>query len=532
MKQTAVILAILVTAFSSLRAKEINVLEYGAVADTAVLSTKAIQAAIDECHKNGGTVIIPAGSFKSGTLYFKDNVTLHLEKGATLYGSTRLEDYPENDPDYIFFRKGIIKRALIYAESCSNIAIEGEGTIDGQGASFWVPDGAKVNSYTVRPYLIWMIKNKNIRVEGVHLRNSALWMQHYLACDDLYIHNIDVFNHSNKNNDMMDIDGCHNVRISDCTGDSDDDGITMKSTSGRGNENIVITNCIISSHCNAIKMGTESNTGFKNIAISNIVVRPSKFTEFSIEGTPQGHTGIALETVDGAVIDGVTISNIRIDGPVCPIFIRLGNRARAYYEGQKIEKPGMLRNVSISNVVASNVKNAGCSITGIPGYHVENVSLNNISIEFEGGGTSEMTEREIPEKERSYPEFDMFDDLPSYGFFVRHAKDIRFNDIRLKTKAPDERPAFYVSDVQNADLKNITLDNEGHNTSNFYIDGGQNITISGCSSSNHSDSFVRLKGSENENISIANNIVRGTEKIVQPETGKKIFYQSGNLKLK
>jgi len=478
-------------ALNIVSAKQINVVDFGAVADTAVLSTKAIQAAISECSKSGGTVIFPAGNYKTGTLYFKSNVTLHLEKGVTIYGSKNLADYPENLPDFTFFRKGVVKSALIYAEKCSNITIEGDGKIDGQGASFWVPEGSKVNSYSVRPYLIWMIQCSDIRIEGIKLGNSAFWMQHYLGCDNLYVHNIEVFNHSNKNNDMIDIDGCHNVRISDCLGDSDDDSITMKSTSGRANENVVITNCIISSHCNAIKMGTESNTGFKNIVISNI----------------------------------------RIEGSACPIFIRRGNRARAYYEGQKIERPGELMNVSISNVIATGADKTGCSITGIPGYPVENISLSNISIEFDGGGQKENINREIPEKEKAYPEFDMFGELPSYGFFIRHANNIRFSDVVLKTKSEDARPASYLSDVHSAAFKNTTFENPGLSNCNIQVENCGDIQINGSSVIGKSISFVTLKGDNNNSITIANNMFRGIEKIFSPENAtEKIIRETGNLK--
>ena len=515
----------------SLQAKEFNILDFGAIQDTTILSTKAFQAAIDECSKTGGTVFIPAGNYKTGTIYLKKYVTLHLEKGATIYGSKQLKDYPENTPDYVFFRKESVKRALIYAESCSNIAIEGEGTIDGQGASFRIPEGAKVDSYSVRPYLIWMIKCIYVRTEGIHLRNSALWMQHYLACDNVYIHNIDVFNHGNKNNDMMDIDGCHDVRISDCTGDSDDDGITFKSTSGRANENVVVTNCIISSHCNAIKMGTESNTGFKNFVISNIVIRPSKVTDKSIEGTPKGHTGIALETVDGGIIDGVVISNIRIDGPVCPIFIRRGNRARAYFDGQKIESPGELKNISISNVIATGAGKNGCSITGIPGYPVENISLSNISIEFEGGGTKEGIDRQVPEKEKSYPEFDMFGELPSFGFYIRHANNIRFSDVELRTKIEEKRPSLFITEVNRGDFKNLTIESSANNISNVLVEKSKDINFSGCYIAGQSDCFVKLIGNQNENITIFNNILNTTKKIFHPEnSGKSIIQESGNIR--
>lgn len=514
-----------------LLASELKITEFGAISDTSVLSTNAIQKAIDECNASGGgKVIIPAGNFKSGTIYLKDNVCLYLEKGATLYGSPNLKDYPENDPDYQFLRKGSLKRALIYAYKCTNIALEGEGTIDGQGAKFWVPDGAQVDSYAVRPYLIWMIQCTDVKTEGLHLRNSALWMQHYLACDNVYIHDINVFNHSNKNNDLMDIDGCHDVRISDVIGDSDDDGITMKSTSGRGNENITITNCVISSHCNALKMGTESSSGFKNIAISNIVIRPSKVTDHSIEGTPRGHTGIALEEVDGGTLDGVVISNIRMEGPVCPIFIRLGKRNRSYTDGQKSNKPGVLRNISITNVVATGAQKNGCSITGVPGQKVENVSLSNIRIEFAGGGTKENFLRTVPEKEKSYPEYDMFGDLPAYGFYIRHARNIRFSDVQLVTKNDDLRPSLYLDGVEDSEFDGLKVSSSPGSDCVICAEYSKGIRISYSQNTGSAESFVNLKGSENSEIILNNNIISNVIKLFAPESVRGVVKEFGNIK--
>ncbi len=524
-------LAFLLFLTNFLLAGEYSILEFGAVSDTSVLSTAAIQKTIDKCNfSGGGKVIVPAGNYKSGTLYLKDNVTIYLEKGATLYGSPFLKDYPENDPDFTFFRKGSLKRALIYAEKRTNIALEGEGTIDGQGAKFWIPEGSKLDSYAVRPYLIWLIQCTNVRTEGLHLRNSGLWMQHYLACDNVYIHNIDVFNHSNKNNDLMDIDGCHDVRISDCIGDSDDDGITMKSTSGRANENITITNCVISSHCNALKMGTESSNGFKNIVVSNIVIRPSKVTDHSIEGTPRGHTGIALESVDGGILDGVVISNIRIDGPLCPIFIRLGKRNRPYFNGQKFDKPGVLQNISISNVIATGAQKNGCSITGSPGQEVENVSLSHIRIEFEGGGTKENYLRQVPEKEKAYPEYDMFDDLPAYGFYIRHARNISFSDVQLITKSKDMRPALHLDDVKDSEFDKLKISGSPNSECSISTENSSGIRISNSQISGSSTSFLNLKGTNNSGIILTGNIVSNAGKLFSPESVKGVVTEFGNIK--
>jgi polygalacturonase len=320
---------------------------------------------------------------------------------------------------------------------------------------------------------------------------------------------------------MIDIDGCHDVRISDCIGDADDDGITLKSTSGRANENVVITNCILSSHCNALKMGTESNTGFKNIAVSNIVIRPSKISEKAINGRPNGNAGIALEMVDGGVLDGVVISNIWIDGPNCPLFIRLGNRARPYYQGQKIEKVGVLQNVSINNVIAVNAKMTGCSITGVPGNPVRNINLSNVSIEFDGGGTIEDSKRAIPEKEKSYPESDMFDILPSYGFFIRHAQNVTFNNVQLKTRSNDLRPAICLDDVQNSEFKDIKIGSQKENQCNFMLTKTSGILISGCKIQGASNSFLDLKGEENTEIFVINNLLTNVSSLITKDSKNK-----------
>jgi polygalacturonase len=387
----------------------------------------------------------------------KNDVTLMLQKGAVLLGSTSMDDYPPNIPDYKFYRQGTILRALIYAENCSNIGIQGEGTIDGRGDRIFKTDGKKVKSYGERPHVIWMVKSKHIRVRDVSLRNSALWMEHYLACEDIHIHNIDVYNHCNKNNDMIDINGCKDVVISDCRGDSDDDGITLKSTHEMPCENILINNCVISSHCNAIKCGTETNVGFKNIVISNCVIRPSKDT-VPIYGTSMGASGISLEVVDGAEMNGVSISNIVIQGTVVPLFLRLGNRARGYDKDKPKPETGSIQNITISNVTAYDTWNYTSSIIGIPGHNIKNVTLENIRFFSKGGGTEEQAKREVPELETEYPEAVMFDELPASGFYVRHAENITMKNVEFHFAENDKRPALYLDDVTGVKVMHLSSD--------------------------------------------------------------------------
>ena len=431
-----------------------NVTRFGAVGDGVNLDTEAIQSAIDACTKaGGGNVILPAGTYLSGTLMLRDHVNLHLQEGATLLGSTNLGDYPEIQSEMRHYYEKIVLRSLIYGENLSHISITGKGTIDGQGAAFVVTTKKKPDRYLERPHIIRMIACKNVQVKDINLRNSAMWMQHYLACENLTLTGIKVYNHANQNNDMIDIDGCRNVIISDCYGDTDDDALTFKSTSEHACENITVTNCILSSHCNAIKCGTESTGGFKNFTISNCVIKPSE-DEVPIFGKRNGISGISLEIVDGGVMDGITISNISIDGPEVPIFIRLGNRARKHFPEAETPAVGQLSNVLISQVIARNTGKTGCAITGIPGYPVKNIKLSNMILEFAGGVKDPVNPADVPELEDLYPEATMFGELPAYAFFIRHAEDISLSDITATTIDPDMRKPVLTQDV-----KGITITN-------------------------------------------------------------------------
>lgn len=436
------------------RSSGYSVTRFGAVCDGRNLDTEAIQSAIDACAESGGgTVNFPAGRYLSGTLMLRDHVNLHLQEGATLLGSTNPEDYPEIKTRIRSYYDDIVLKSLIFGEDLSHVSITGKGTIDGQGEAFVVSTKKKPDRYLNRPHIIRMIACNNVQVKDINMRNSAMWMQHYLACENLTITGIKVYNHANQNNDMIDIDGCRNVIISDCYGDTDDDALTFKSTSEYACENITVTNCIVSSHCNAIKCGTESTGGFKNFTISNCVIKPSADEE-AIFGKRNGISGISLEIVDGGVMDGITISNISMDGPEVPIFIRLGNRARKHFPEAETPTVGELSNVLISQVTARNTGKTGCAITGIPGYPVRNIKLSNMILEFAGGVTNQVDPADVPELEEHYPESTMFGELPAYAFFIRHAEDISFSDITATTIDPDIRKPVITQDVRGITLTN------------------------------------------------------------------------------
>jgi len=481
-------------------AKEYNIMDFGAVNDTAFISTQAIQKAIDVCSQSGGgQVTIPAGSFKTGSIVLKSNVLFYLENGAILYGSTNLKDYKRFKPEYISLRTQDSTIQLIYAEKVSNVAISGFGTIDGQGRIF-----KKLTSNDegiTRPHLLRFISSSNIVVENVTLMNSGCWMQHYLACDKVQLRGLRVFNRNNYNNDALDLDGCRNVTVSDLITDSDDDGITLKSTSPRPCENISITNCVVSSRCNGIKLGIESNGGFRNISISNCVVKPSEITSKGFYGMDRGRSGIALEIVDGGIMEGIAISNICIEGTESPLFIRLGNRARPYKEGLKVDHVGSISDVSINNIRVKGTGKTGCSISGLPGFPVKNVRLSNFDCSFAGGGTAEEISREIEEKPESYPEATMFGTLPAYGFYIRHATGISIDGIKLSTIKEDKRPAIYLEDVNKSNINDFQFQKSIEVLESIIVKESNEIMIGNDLSVNKSSKLVKLIGKNNTGIS-------------------------------
>ena len=359
----------------------------------------------------------PAGRYLTGSLQLKSNVTLYLEKEAVLLGSTSPYDYPGFSTEKeLKVNNDHFDQALIYAEGAENIGITGEGCIDGQG------------------------RELALTIDSLHVENRAYW-----------------------NNDGIDISDCKDVRNSNCFINSADDGICLKSHNrGAWNDRVSISNCHIISSASAIKFGTESLGGFKNVTIDNIRVKDTF------------RSAIAIESVDGAEIENVQVSNVHAVNTGNAIFIRLGHRSG--------EQPGYLRNVTIKDVYVEvpfgrpdiNYDLRGpavtffhnpfpSSISGIPGHDIENVKLENIEIVCPGRATRGMAYmsvsrlKDVLENEKGYPEFTMFEELPSWGFYVRHVKGLQMHNIKLRLQEDDFRPAFVFDRVSDVRLSDISL---------------------------------------------------------------------------
>lgn len=453
-KYKILLLAVMLLSAISLRAETIDITKRGAKGDGVTDNTAIIQQAVDECsRKGGGTVLVPSGTYLIRPIELKSDVNLHLDFGALLLASTRLADYDNAFP----YKEGSMNQSsgLLYARGQRNISLTGFGVIDGQGGNKAFQFGNDADGGPKRPKIIYLVECKGVAVTDLTLRHSAYWVQHYEKCEDVTLRGLKVFSHCNYNNDGLDIDA-KNVVISDCYIDVEDDAICFKSDHPEFCENITVTNCVTASNCNAIKFGTASHGGYRNIAVSNCVVRRATEDNIRHWSKQLEHisadvtviSGIAVEMVDGGIIDGITVSNISMRDVQTPIFIRLGDRSRTFRKDG-----GILKNINISNVVATAESLIACSITGVENSYVENVSINNVQIGYPGGGTPDMVTKPVPEMRKSYPENRMFGNtLPAAGFYVRHARNVAFNNVRFIAAKPDARPLFLLDDVIGVEL--------------------------------------------------------------------------------
>ena len=468
-----------------------NVRDFGATGDGTTLETAALQRAIDTCAKAGGGIVFcPPGDYLTGTLVLRSHVTLELSAGCTLWGSTNLDDYPSHVPAFRSYTDNYTVRSLIYAEKTEGTALVGRGTINGNGSSkSFYNDNGRPLPYKQRPYLMRYVECTHLLVQGITLKDSAMWTQHYLACEDVRIENVTVRTRTaNVNGDGIDIDSCDRVIVTGCNIDCQDDAICLKSTSGKVCRNVVVSNCIITTHCNAFKCGTESIGGFEDIIVTDCTMFDTRLA------------GVAIETVDGGTVKNIVVSNLVMDNIGAPIFLRRGARYYDPYPGGQKDTPGEFSGVTIRDIEATNVTGIGCPIAGIPGYPIENVSISGIRVTFKGGGKTEDAAREIPENPAKYPDFNMFGMLPAYGFYVRHVRNLQMEGITVGFNEPDLRPALICDDVENFVLDRFAPERAQSGLPPVRLVDSRRICLRGWPPAPELLPFVRVEGARTKDI--------------------------------
>ncbi|MEP7108025.1 MAG: glycosyl hydrolase family 28 protein [Ferruginibacter sp.] len=445
--------------------------------DGITLNTRSIQFGIDYIHRQGGgRLVFDVGRYLTGSIHLKSNVTIHLVEGAVLLGVLNPFDYD---------RDGF--SALIFGHDQQNIAITGKGVIDGQGrqvarnVTALVYKGLIKDTFRngrpeveIRPMLIYFRSCQNVLIRGVTMRNAAAWVQTYDQCKNLRADSITIDSRAFWNNDGIDIIDCDSVAITNSYIDAADDGICLKSHDPKSIcQNILIRNCTIRSSANAIKFGTASMGGFTNIRIINNKV----FDTY--------RSAIALEAVDGGFIENVEADSLQVLNTGNAVFLRIGERIGG--------KKGRLENIRVSHLlveIAAGKPDAGYEyegpiedmprnispaviIAGLPGSLIRNIFLADIELRHPGGGNPFFAKimldklDSIPEKPAAYPDFSMFRELPAWGIYIRHARDIAITNLGLSCMKKDYRTAIVLDDVHHSRF--ITMDiKEPGNKKAFY----------------------------------------------------------------
>lgn len=508
-----------------------NVRDFGAVGDGVALDSPAINAAIEAAaREGGGTVTIPPGTYLSFSVRLKSNITLVLESGATLLAATPAAGFGHyDDPEpndwgdklqYQDFGHSHLHNSLIWGDDLENIAITGTGLIDGKGLTKHVgyvglrnlgPNGTMpepMPTSSVRLTLTTAYvapgavetQSKDVDASSLTQGNKAVGLKN---CRNVLLRDFSILNGGHfgvlasgvrnltvdnlkvdSNRGGFDFDCCRNVRVSNCSVNTpDDDAIALKSSYAHGElracENITIVNCLVSGYdigtlldgthrktvkqspdgdgpTGRIKIGTESNGDFRNITIANCIFDRSR--------------GLALESVDGATIEDVVVSNLVMrDVSSSPIFIRLGKRAR----GPANLPIGAIRRIKIGQITASQSDGRfPVLLAGLPGQCIEDVTLDNIEVRSLGGLTLEQVAQQpdalvnvfflksgdpkltgprdpfaVPLHEKGYPEPSMFGLLPAGALYARYVKGLSVRNVRFTFDKEDTRPRAVIEDA-------------------------------------------------------------------------------------
>jgi hypothetical protein len=492
-----------------------SIIDYGAKPDGKTLNTTAIQHAIDDISgAGGGTVYAPPGIFLTGGLELKSGVTLYLEAGCVLLGSTSIDDYSYHPGPPM---KGDANgHHLLFSDNCENVGICGAGTIDGQGPAYWQPKPAaslrppseywrdvysqqfEAINNNLRPSpMIEFARCRNVRISGVSLKNSAGWTLRLVASQSVTIDGIRIRNPENGvNTDGIDIACSQNVLVSNCDIETGDDAICLKSENPYGDllptRNIVVTNCILTTPCNGFKIGTATKGPIENIAFDNSTI-------YANAGSPLNRrpiAGISISVVDGGSLDGVVISNIRMQNVRAPIFVRLGDRQK--------KSGSFLRNVSINNIdVTGSILTS--SITGVPGLRPSDISISNCRVRTDEQGEEAWARREIPEVAEGYPDAYMMGRLPSYGFFIRHADRIRLRNVECIAGKPDARPALICDDTDDLILAGLELDAPAGDAAVIELKNTQQVFVSGMRMPIGAKTLAQIEGASSSGISFSGN---------------------------
>jgi polygalacturonase len=454
----AVFSAAIFAANAALASNYFNVRDFGATGTGTNLDSPAINQAIaTAAQAGGGTVFFPAGTYLSGSIHLQSNLHLLIDAGATILGAPQnLNAYDPAEPfagkAYQDAGHTYFHNSLIWGENLTNISITGSGTINGGG----LEHDSKVAPPTTANKSICLKLCRNVLLRDITIAHGGWFAILVTGCDNLTVDNVTM----DTQRDGIDLDCCRNTTVSDCRINSpNDDGLCPKSTCALGEaritENLTIVNCQVSgfaegtlldgtlqpskNHNGRIKFGTESSGGFRNCTVANCTFRSCR--------------GLALEEVDGGILENITINNLTMmDVPDYAIYITTGKRNRT----PNLTTNSRAKNILISNVIADGVgRMSGIQISGLPEQPIEGVRLENIRLISNGGGTAKDAAIKPRELGTGYPEPGAIGRLPAYGIYARHVRDLELANIQVSFLTNDLRPAAFFADVQGLEIDNF-----------------------------------------------------------------------------
>ena len=473
MRQLAVV-AFISSAVLSYAGGVFNVSVFGAKGDGKTLDSPAINAAIEAAvAEGGGQVLLPAGTFLSGSIRLKSNIELHLSPGCVLLAApAEMKAYDESEEwgDFPQYQDGghtFFHNSLIWAEGQENISITGSGMIDGEGLTKKDTERAgnlQGGSIGTGDKAIALKQCRRVTLRDFTVYRGGHFAVIMTGCDLSTLDNLTI----DTNRDGIDIDCCKYMTVTNCKVNTPhDDAIVLKSSYALKKpvlcEHIAVTNCNVTGYkcgtlldgtyqpekvnwvCGRFKLGTESNGGYRNITLSNSTFNYS--------------SGLAFEEVDQGIMENITVSNITMSHVHhYPIYITTGCRNRGPKE---VTRRSSARDIQISNVVADDCDSL-CSIivTGMPDEPVRNVWLNNIRLHFQGGGAKELVNKEYREQGTNYPEPKFAGQTPAYGLYARHVVGLNADNLTFTYDRPEFRPAVVLDDVRNSIIRNIDAPTE------------------------------------------------------------------------
>jgi hypothetical protein len=486
-----------------------NVKDFGAKGDGQSLDTVAIQAAIDACNKEqGGTVLVPAGEFICGTIEIKSGVTLHVATNGRLLGSKKREDYtagkgvPSGNGNIVF----------IYAANAENISIEGYGTIDGNGLSFYNGKGDNtgpgqrgVGGNFDRPHLIVFYQCTRFQVKDILLTNSAYHCFRILKCKHVQLHNIRIYNRVNKNNDGFHFNDTQYVHMTNCDVQCQDDACALFGS----NQFVTVANCSFSTRWSIFRFGSGEA---QNITISNCLIYdtygcPIKISSGRAKIENLSFSNIIMRNVTGPIGIGFTGSsnqpnNNNATPETTPSFVR--NISFSNIRATVVEKPVNHPDIHFGVNVFDGELNSCITLNGVGKVFLENISLSDIHVTYAGGGTKEQAgKREVPELSAEY--FGVWGTKPfgppAYGLYARNVKGLSLHNVRFNYEKPDARPAIILDNVQDATINGLSAQGstEGEllrfvNSKDVYLGGTRVLSPAAV--------FLQVEGAASENIKV------------------------------